>query len=136
MTLPAIKVPPNWIGPRRRGEGVEETEARRKWMVGLLAQGHTSEDIAAAVRISVNTVHKARMKINGTRTGRQVTPKPKLKRNPLEVDTSTGFEIRRGLTDETQYWLIDNCPDGVTIGAFIASIVTDAHAEETDAGDV
>lgn len=132
--MPRIAVPDKWIGPRRRGEGAEETEARREWMVGLLEKGHTSEEIAAAVRISVNTVHKARMKINGTRTSRQAVVKPKPKRNPLDVDTSTGYEIRRNLTDETQDWLLKNCPEGVTIGQFIASIVTDAHAEEMDAG--
>ena len=124
-----IDVPDKWIGPRDRGHGKEDTLARQRWMVGLLSKGYTVKEIAAAVRISERTVYKAHAKIRGTRTD-----KPRSKRNPMFVDRYTGYEIRRGLTDETQDWLVENCPDGVTIGAFIASIVTDTYAEETDAG--
>lgn len=129
-----IDVPDKWIGPRDRGDGKEETLARQKWMVGLLSKGYTVKEIASAVRISERTVYKAHAKIYGTRTTKPDTGKPRSKRNPMFVDRYTGYEIRRGLTDETQDWLVENCPDGVTIGAFIASIITDAYAEETDAG--
>lgn len=131
-----IRVPDRFRGPRRRGEGEEETAERNQWVADRLKEGHSVEEVASAVGISAHTVIGIRGKFFPRVARRKATSIPgrALKRNYLPVERSFAFEIRRGLSEEAQKWLIEQCPNGVTMGAFIASIITDAYLEETEDG--
>lgn len=135
-TLPEIVVPPKWRGPRRRDDSMEETAARNRWMVDLINAGHPMEAVAYALGISLGTVMGIRSKLDPVRKKkaalREAYKVEKVRRNPLPMDREFGYQMRKALSIEAQDWLIAQCPDGVAMADFIASIITDAHQEETD----
>ena len=128
---PPLQPPARYIGPRTRGCGEAETHERNLWIVDRLREGYTLHEVADAVSIAIRTLMEIRAKLDPRPARTPKPPKPARKHNPLEATRSFIFEFRRGLPDNVQQWLIDECPDGITMGEFVASIVVDAYAEES-----
>lgn len=113
-----IQPPANIVGhlaPTDR----ERSQARKKWIDDARKKGAGCQEIADALGISLHTVYgicRAKWK------------KGRSNRNDMFSDAKMmGF-----LSPETKRWLKKECPKDVPMEQFVASIVTDAHQEETD----
>lgn len=122
-----LRAPPRIRGPRKRGGCQNILAERSAWIIAKSKEGFTSIEIAEGVGISPTQVRRIIIDNGEMKT---VASAPQ----PLPVPRTFITDFRDALSNEARRWLLENCPDGVTMGAFIASIVTDAHAEEMDAG--
>ena len=119
MTLQA---PSHLVGRFLPGDR-DRAEARKAWILLKRRQGHSCQEIADAIGLSLHRVYGlTRARWKAERQSRH--------------DQFTGRKFLETLSPDIRKWMRKECPKGIGLEQFVASIVTDAHAEETDAGNV
>lgn len=120
--------------PKPRGRAQPLT-AVSKQIIGLKEQGYSSKQVADLLDLDASfvsqTVYRLRQRDYLPRfssRARSHTLYEAAKRQGVVAGTMV--DISGSLQPETVQWLVTNTPAGVTVAAFIGSIVTDAHQEE------
>ena len=93
----------------------EKSRQRKKWILAQRRKGRSCQEIADDLGIGLDRVYKIQQQAGGTRYFQ-------------------GAAFYEYLSPEVWAWMSKEKPADVSMEQFVASIVTDAYAEETDAG--
>lgn len=116
-------IPPAEFVGRLLPQQGELSAKRRAWIMAKRKQGYSYQEIADATALTLHRIYDL------------TRPRWKNQQRHRHADFAASH-FTGALPPEVHSWLRKSKPEGVTMGAFVASIVTDAHAEETDASNV